>query len=636
MTAWTSADPTLDNPQTRRLVVLGGCLAFLVLLIRTAWMDDDAYITLRTVDNFLNGYGLRWNVGNRVQAYTHPLWMFTLIPSAAVAGEVYYSSLALSIAISVAAVALVGSRIAVSGRAAVFAFSGLALSKAFVDYSTSGLENPLTHLLLAGFFVTQASMLSNRGPLLVLSLLTALLLLNRVDVGLLVLPAFAVEVWKVGLRRAWRPVVLGMIPLMAWEAFSLIYYGFLVPNTAYSKLSHGVPRPEILYQGFLYLLDSMGNDPLTLLLIAAAVLSAFFGVGGWTVPGGIVLYLAYIVWVGGDFMSGRFLTAPLLAAVIHLVRQPVFRSSDSWALAMSLVWITGLTTPRPTIFSNGAFGADVEPARTIQATGITDERRYYYQQSGLLTARRGVPMPNHKWLQMGHEARARDDRVLTTDAAGYIGYAAGPGVYFVDDYGLGDALIARLPAEAPWRIGHFERRIPDGYLETLATGRNVIRDPAVGAYYEKLKIITEWPLWSRERLQTILRMHLGRYEHFIESYGLVRTTLAGVFADKPDGTAWNASGNIQMTLRGVEIALPAEHSARGLELSVSRNDQYRLLLRRQSATVYEHRIRQDMSGDGSMRTHRVHLPPDIVFDAVAVKPSGGDGRYALGSLKVRP
>ena len=100
--------------------------------------------------------------------------------------------------------------------------------------------------------------------------------------------------------------------------------------------------------------------------------------------------------------------------------------------------------------------------------------------------------------------------------------------------------------------------------------------------------------------------------------------------------AWNAAGNIQMTLRGVEIALPAASPARGLELSVSRNDHYRLLLRRQSATVYEHCIRQDMSGDGSLRTHRVHPPPDIVFDAVAVKPSGGDGRYALGFLKVRP
>ena len=43
---------------------------FLVVLVRSAWVSEDAYITLRTVDNFVNGYGLRWNVSERVQTYT--------------------------------------------------------------------------------------------------------------------------------------------------------------------------------------------------------------------------------------------------------------------------------------------------------------------------------------------------------------------------------------------------------------------------------------------------------------------------------------------------------------------------------------------------------------------------------------
>ena len=48
----------------------------LAALLKTAWVCDDAYITARTADNFLNGYGLRWNTDERVQAYTHPLWLF--------------------------------------------------------------------------------------------------------------------------------------------------------------------------------------------------------------------------------------------------------------------------------------------------------------------------------------------------------------------------------------------------------------------------------------------------------------------------------------------------------------------------------------------------------------------------------
>src|SRR5687767_13040901 len=114
--------PTAETAFGRRLI-LGGCVAFLVLLIRTAWLDDDAYITFRTVDNLLNGYGLRWNVGNRVQAYTHPLWMFATTGVAALTGEVYYASILLSLVVSVATVAMVLGRIAVMLPAAGFTIS---------------------------------------------------------------------------------------------------------------------------------------------------------------------------------------------------------------------------------------------------------------------------------------------------------------------------------------------------------------------------------------------------------------------------------------------------------------------------------------------------------------------------------
>src|SRR5262245_37351062 len=165
--------PRADSVRAR-ILIAGGAAAFLLLLIRTAWLDDDAYITFRTVDNVLNGYGLRWNVVNRVQAYTHPLWMFATTGVAAVTGEVYYASLLLSIAVSVATIALVLSKITKTLPSAAFAISALILSKAFVDYSTSGLENPLTHLLLVLFFIVHASLLSTPRRLFMLSGVSAM------------------------------------------------------------------------------------------------------------------------------------------------------------------------------------------------------------------------------------------------------------------------------------------------------------------------------------------------------------------------------------------------------------------------------------------------------------------------------
>src|ERR1700743_1067969 len=73
---------------------------FLYVLIRTAWVCDDAYIIFRTVDNFANGFGPRWNVDERVQAYTCPLWMFVLTSVYACSREIFYTSITLSIIFS--------------------------------------------------------------------------------------------------------------------------------------------------------------------------------------------------------------------------------------------------------------------------------------------------------------------------------------------------------------------------------------------------------------------------------------------------------------------------------------------------------------------------------------------------------
>ena len=43
-------------------------ILFTFIFLLNAWVCDDAYITFRTIDNFLHGHGLRWNVAERVQS----------------------------------------------------------------------------------------------------------------------------------------------------------------------------------------------------------------------------------------------------------------------------------------------------------------------------------------------------------------------------------------------------------------------------------------------------------------------------------------------------------------------------------------------------------------------------------------
>src|SRR5207245_759994 len=124
---------------------------FLYVWFQNSWVGEDAYITGRTVWNVLHGYGLRWNVAERVQAYTHPLWMLLLVPLQLVTGDFYPAAILLSLACNLGVLA-VAARIARRGPRGALLFGAFVVamvgSRAFFDFTSSGLENPLTSLLL--------------------------------------------------------------------------------------------------------------------------------------------------------------------------------------------------------------------------------------------------------------------------------------------------------------------------------------------------------------------------------------------------------------------------------------------------------------------------------------------------------
>jgi hypothetical protein len=60
------------------LVAVLPVAAGLVETLRRAWVCDDAFISFRYVDHLLRGHGLVFNPGERVEGYTHFLWVILL------------------------------------------------------------------------------------------------------------------------------------------------------------------------------------------------------------------------------------------------------------------------------------------------------------------------------------------------------------------------------------------------------------------------------------------------------------------------------------------------------------------------------------------------------------------------------
>ena len=114
--------------------------------------------------------------------------------------------------------------------------------------------------------------------------------------------------------------------------------------------------------------------------------------------------------------------------------------------------------------------------------------------------------------------RTADPPVVVFGFIGYRGYFAGPRVHIIDEYGLADALLARLPARDDSYPGHYRRDLPDGYVETIVTGTNHLADPDLSDYYERVRVVISGPIWSRQRLLTIGALGLGWYDDRLVRY----------------------------------------------------------------------------------------------------------------------
>jgi arabinofuranosyltransferase len=518
------SDEAEQRDKYGKTVIVFALVLFFFVLIKNAWLSDDSYITLRTVYNFIHGYGLTWNVDERVQTYTHPLWMFLLSGSYFFVRSVYFSSLLLSLAVSTLAVFIFVFRLAPSPFVAVVGLAILTASKSFIDYSTSGLENPLTHLLIVLFVLAFFQCQQSKRYLLWLSLLGSMMILNRMDTVLLFLPALIYAWYRAPKPRlkALRTILLAFTPFIAWELFSLFYYGFLFPNTAYVKLNTGIATGQLLKQGLVYLINSSIFDPLLFFILVSAVLLVVVLEDWKSLPLllGMVLYVAYVVKVGGDFMAGRFLTPPFLMAVILLVRNIPSSAKLLYAGIFLAVVLLGFLVPNSRWY---VINPSSQFSRARTPSGIVDEHDYYASATGLINFQRNVYIPNSDLTQRGLRAQQNHVKVAEYFATGYLGYEAGPQVHVLDDMALGDPLLARLPLSpaelsGDWRIGHFSRAIPPGYLETLETGTNMIQDPGLAQYYAKLHDVVSGPLFSGQRLLEIWNFNTGAYNSLLQHY----------------------------------------------------------------------------------------------------------------------
>lgn len=415
--------------ETRHFLWLALAATAALALVQGACVQEDAYISLRYAANLVDGHGLVFNPGERVEGYTNFLWTVTLAGAAALGLDpaVVARWLGFAAALALLAVAHRLARRLFPDRPGAAALAPLliAATPGFAAEAVQGLETTAFALLvLLGVGAATEALASDdgrravRGCALAGLWLSAAALTRPEGVGVLVLVMIGGLLSRRG-RAAAGPLAAAALVFLTiylpywWLRFD--WYGHPLPNTFHAKTGGGVHH---LWRGLGYLGRFLLGHP----ALAALTVAAAWPLRGRrptrprpavAVPLAVVLgYLGYVTLVGGDFKATwRFVlpVLPLWSMLLGAWAAPALGRVRwaAWALVALAVLNAAPTLP-------GTLRWSRQRARDLEHRVLCGE-----------------------WLR----DNARPDALLAIHSVGIVPYVSG--LRTVDMWGLNDLHIGR-------------------------------------------------------------------------------------------------------------------------------------------------------------------------------------------------
>lgn len=444
------------------ILMIVGLLAFQLSL--GLCVQEDAYISFRYARNLVDGHGLVYNAGERVEGYTNFLW--TVIIAAGMKAGLDPVPFSRFLGMGCALALLLFTFFTARLRDREFGATGgliagvvIAASTAVAVESVQGLESVFFALLITvGVMLSitghrrdingeagATKWLAGGSSVLLLAALTrpeglgVFILLNMAITGIRMR-------YKLPLHSRNRLIALAvfLVPWLLYFGLRYNYYGYLLPNTFYAKTGGGLDH---VWRGLEYVGNFLRQNPA--LILATVFFGALtfrgrtparksFPVTRPVLLTVIIGYLLYVITVGGDFkMTHRFIipVLPLWALLLddlisrrsRFISTARLRTLIPWAVAVLIV-------------------ANV-------MLGIGDARLWAKRRSWDLQRRTAAG----EYLRQN----APKDAVLAIHSAGIIPYISG--LKTIDMWGLNDLHIGhkKMPDMGKTRrIGHEKNDTP--------------------------------------------------------------------------------------------------------------------------------------------------------------------------------
>ncbi|MCH2173097.1 hypothetical protein MK489_20145 [Myxococcota bacterium] len=475
------------------------------------FLSDDALISLRYAQRLLDGFGLTWTEGPRVEGYSNLLWVL----AAAGLGSLGVGLIealrwlgVLGALATLAAVLRAARPTGVSDLLPALGASGLlALSGSMGAWTVGGLEQPLLAALLAWGLVgvypllepprlESAREVARRA--LAPALALGLLCWTRPD-GVLFPAAVCLAMMSLSElgRVRWAAILTigtsSAVFVALQTAFRLSYYGAWVPNTANAKLAFSISRA---FEGLVYLASGLGEHfPMVLLAGCLATLALGDAVSARRLRViGVCLgvWCGYVIAVGGDtFPAYRHLVGVVVLLSLACV-EGLRAALHRWAERPWLPWLAtlaalgGLAGLQANSFENQrareeTWEWDGEVVGRLLARAFGEQRPLIaVDPSGTLPFFSGLPAVD----MLGLNDRYLGEHPPPDLGRGWLGHELGDGDYVLSRQP--DLVLFCTPA--------------GGATPCFRSGLELVRDPRFAAEYRLLHLEGDDPHVFRTRI----------------------------------------------------------------------------------------------------------------------------------------
>jgi arabinofuranosyltransferase len=294
-----------------KIILLLIICIFVVHALSMNFTQDDAFISYRYVKNFINGHGLVFNPGERVEGYTNFLWIMLLSFFVQLGLNIIIVSKVLGIAAGVTTLFLIYQISLHFFRKKdwffpLFAPLLLASNSAFAYWSISGLESVffvMAVLLSVYFYYT------NERLMVISSALSSLIRPEGVLVFvIIILHKFFFK--KDNLKSCLSYIFGFALLLLPFVVFKIFYYGDLLPNPFYAKTGFSL---EYVKAGLSYFWLFLRHYGLWgALYLIPVVIYKDLDVKGRLILLFVSVYTLYIIVIGGDVLKAHRFFLPIL------------------------------------------------------------------------------------------------------------------------------------------------------------------------------------------------------------------------------------------------------------------------------------------------------------------------------------